>query len=42
MRVRMTTGKFLFQEEIVFLTPHLEKKNGYVTLIVEYQSSMQK
>lgn len=29
MRVRMTAGKFLFQGEIVFLTPHLKKKQSH-------------
>lgn len=27
MRVRMTTGEFLFQKEIVFLTPNLKKRH---------------
>lgn len=30
MRMRMTTGKFLFQGEKVFLTPNLKKKNRHV------------
>lgn len=29
VRVRMTTGKFLFQGEIVFFTPNLKKKAEY-------------
>ena len=36
MRVRVATGKFLFQEHVVFLTPHLKENTDNVHMHLEY------